>query len=253
MNDRTRRGISVVCLFLASTCAYCQAESPADIRWSFQAHSDEVCAVAFSNDSQLVATGGDHGNVQVWDTATGEPRATGLQHLDRVEAVAFSTDGKTLLTGSADNTAGLWDVATGRLLHLLPHQERVWAAAFSPDGKVVVLGDSSFLVRGYAWATGRPLGQPLGGLHYPHGSVRLATFGPGGRTVRLGWGRVRRLWGVAPRDPEATPRTPEGSAAEIFSGPAGQLIMTRGPQSARLWDASGRAVGPVGAHSRYRF
>ncbi len=64
--------------------------------------------MAFCPDGKtLASTGGDH-TVQLWDAATGEPRAILRGHQGQVSAVAFSPDGKTLASASHDWTVRLW-------------------------------------------------------------------------------------------------------------------------------------------------
>jgi WD40 repeat protein/predicted Ser/Thr protein kinase len=98
-------------------------------------------AVAFSPDSQTVATAHDGGAVKLRDVETGELRLTISGHSTAVRGLAFSPDGKTLATGSDDRTIKLWDVVTGdERVTLRGHNLHIGSLAFSRDGRTLVSG-----------------------------------------------------------------------------------------------------------------
>jgi WD40 repeat protein len=70
-----------------------------------QGHSNEVQAVAFSIDGQILATGSEDKTLQ--------------GHTTWVFSVAFNPDDKTLVSGSKDETIKIWDVETGECLKTL--------------------------------------------------------------------------------------------------------------------------------------
>ena len=51
------------------------------------------------------------GELVLWDTSTGDRRASLLGHSQTLLSLAFSPDGTTLASGSADNTIRLWDMS----------------------------------------------------------------------------------------------------------------------------------------------
>ncbi len=74
--------------------------------------------VAFSPDGKTAVTGGDDGDVRLWDATTGRQVGSSLQARSALTVLAFSRDGRTLLTG-CDDGAILWDLDS--LQSLGPH------------------------------------------------------------------------------------------------------------------------------------
>jgi RNA polymerase sigma factor (sigma-70 family) len=105
-------------------------------------HHGLIEALAFAPDGKRLASGGEGGEVHVWDLTTGNELCA-LQAEPAVGSLAFSPDGKTLATGADTFTGGpprgptirLWDVATGKAAGTLPlNREHVFQMVFSPDG-----------------------------------------------------------------------------------------------------------------------
>lgn len=72
-------------------------------------HSADVVAIAFSPDSQRLATASFDRTVKLWDTRTGQEVLTLRGHTAGVVALAFSPDGNRIASGGIDNTARVWD------------------------------------------------------------------------------------------------------------------------------------------------
>jgi WD40 repeat protein len=69
-----------------------------------------INALAFSPDSNILATGGNDGAVKFRDVATGKERASFDWQLGAVSAVAFSPDGMLAAAGGPDGRVVVWDV-----------------------------------------------------------------------------------------------------------------------------------------------
>ena len=80
--------------------------------------------------------------VRLWDTATGQERATVRGHTGYIQAPAFAPDGKTLASAGFDGTLRLWDAATGTARAVLRTSDRaaIHSLAFAPDGTVLATG-----------------------------------------------------------------------------------------------------------------
>ncbi|RKU29507.1 hypothetical protein C6497_06250 [Candidatus Poribacteria bacterium] len=118
---------------------------------------------AFSQDSTMLAAGGEDGSVHVWKINDKKQSFIGrlssgfkkMQlmfrvngHSEFIRTLAFSPDGKTLATGGRDKIIQLWNVPDGNLLFTLTgHEYRVDTLAFASDGKTLASGSEKL----YLW------------------------------------------------------------------------------------------------------
>lgn len=82
------------------------------VRSDIMAHSGCVTAIAFSRDSQFLASAGNK-EVKLWAVSDGKGVRTLKGHSGVVMCVAFSPDGAVLASGSWDKTVRLWDLRAG--------------------------------------------------------------------------------------------------------------------------------------------
>ncbi|HEV3144086.1 MAG TPA: WD40 repeat domain-containing protein [Gemmataceae bacterium] len=106
----------------------------------------DFAPLAFSPDGRLVAQGDFHGNIGLWDVASGRKLGEFQGHRGDSVALVFSQDGKRLASGSADTTALIWDVSklapAGKHepRKLSPHEvQTCWAELLSPDSAKALL------------------------------------------------------------------------------------------------------------------
>lgn len=110
--------------------------------------------ITFSPDGSLAAMSGKGGTITIWDTETGDLKATLKNGKDEVSGFAFSTDGRMVATRDYfDKSVRLWDVGTWELKATIPgrkrnletklkmgmsFEEEFGPVPFSPDGGSVL-------------------------------------------------------------------------------------------------------------------
>lgn len=102
-------------------------------------------AVGVSWDGQIIVTGSQNGDVQLWDTKSGEKLSElPTLHNDKVESAAISRDGCVVVAGSEDGTIQRWDARSGMQLGspVRKHQQSVVSLAVNDDGSRILAGHS---------------------------------------------------------------------------------------------------------------
>lgn len=112
---------------------------------TLKGHSDwfgAVSSIAFSSDSQLIASGSKDKTIKIWQVSTGKEIITLNGHSDHVTSVSISADNQILASASKDKTLKLWSLATGKLISTITRDETIQTLAFSPDSLTLALGYS---------------------------------------------------------------------------------------------------------------
>lgn len=199
-------------------------------------HARQVWQVAWSPQGQALASCGDDGTVQLWNSSTGEQQAIlrGHRH-DRVWTVTWSPDASLLASGGADAAIYLWDALTGAQLKTWQaHGSDVMTLQFSPDGQWLASGSEDKSLRLWNLKTGQleltleghtdritqlqfsPDGTWLASASEDR-SIRLWQL-PSGQCLNSLLGHNNRVWGIQ------------------FSPDGQRLVSGSTDRTVRLWD-----------------
>lgn len=153
--------------------------------------------LAFSYDSEILASGGNDKTVKIWDTQTGELKQTLIGHNWNVVAVEFSRDGKYLVSLGVEGRISeqsigellVWDVLSGKIIGRRG-QERPSGFRLSPANKTVVVYG-----RGEVQVIDLKTGKLMQLLGEPETAVKDCAFSPNGETLAIAGGSgTVNLW-----------------------------------------------------------
>ena len=160
-------------------------------------------ALAFSNDSTMLALGGADGSLLLGSIEDAPTLSSDNLFLSPITAIAFSPDGTTIAAGGADGLTRLWSIATGQTGGILDNatQDSIYTLDYSPDGSILAAGggNSEAYTRDNSIRLWNAASfNVLGGLLGHETAVRSALFSPDGtRIATVSEDGSLRLWGVS--------------------------------------------------------
>jgi WD40 repeat protein/serine/threonine protein kinase len=132
-------------------------------------HHDDVRAVAFSAQRNMIATAGLEKSVHIWNARGRYEQRFLLLHPAGVDQVVFSEDSNSIATACADGGARLWDLVTGRQVgppmasgflfsdgNASETPERIASIAFTADQRSLLIARGRLVE---LWPLPRPLGE----------------------------------------------------------------------------------------------
>jgi tRNA A-37 threonylcarbamoyl transferase component Bud32/ribosomal protein S27E len=189
-----------------------------------------------SPDGLTVLTGGADGTARLWDTFTGEVRATLRGHRGKIASVAFSQNGRVAMTVGDDRTVRLWETSNGQARAVTTrHPAKIEKALLSPGGERLLticheagsgryddLNDKATVT---LWdsATGRRINDLVG--HAGH--VNDAVFSPDGQKLLTGGAdKTARLSSADDGSLLATLQGHTGAVIGVAVSAEGQIVAT---------------------------
>ncbi|KAI4317413.1 hypothetical protein L6164_025282 [Bauhinia variegata] len=161
-----------------------------------QGHYFDVNCLAYSPDSQLLATGADDNKVKVWTASSGFCFVTFSEHTNAVTALHFMASSNCLLSASLDGTVRAWDLFRYRNFRTFttPSSRQFVSLAADQSGEVICAGTlDSFEIFVWSMRTGRLLDVLSG----HEGPVHGLMFSPTNAVLASSsWDKTVRLWDV---------------------------------------------------------
>ena len=204
---------------------------------TYRGHTDAITGVAWSPDSQHIASTSFDNTVQVWNALNGDVPFTYSGHTDSALAVAWSPDGKRIASGSADKTVQVWDAANGRNVFAYKgHTGSVVAVAWSPNGKHIASASTDKTVQVWDAVSGS-----LIFTYHGHTDVLTAVaWSPDGtRIVSGSKDKTVQVWDVTNGGNRFTYNGHTDSVQTVAWSPNGKRIASGSiDDTAQVWDAA---------------
>ncbi|KAL7294385.1 hypothetical protein TKK_0012390 [Trichogramma kaykai] len=128
---------------------------------SFQGHTNEVNAIKWDPQGNLLASCSDDMTLKIWSMKQDNCLHNLQAHQKEIYTIKWSPTGPgtqnpnmnlSLVSASFDSTVRLWDIDRGACIYTLTkHTEPVYSVAFSPDGKFLASGSFDKYV--HIWST----------------------------------------------------------------------------------------------------
>lgn len=117
----------------------------------FSGHTDEITAIGFSADSQLIASASKDKTARIW-RKDGNLVAPPFNHPAAVTAISINRDNSKVVTASEDGKVRIWSIQGDLLKTLNGHTAKVTAVVFSPDGSRIASGSKDKTIRFWSQA-----------------------------------------------------------------------------------------------------
>jgi periodic tryptophan protein 2 len=164
-----------------------------------QGHDLDMTSLAYSPDSQYIATGGDDGKLKLWSQQSGFCFVTFTEHTAPIKAIEYSKKKQIVFSASLDGTVRAFDLIRYRNFKTFtsPTPEQFNTIAVDPSTEIVCAASiDNFDIYMWSVQSGKLL-EIMTGHEAP---ISALAFSPTGQLVSSSWDHTVRFWDVFSRD-----------------------------------------------------
>ncbi len=140
-------------------------------------------AAVFSDDGSMLVTGGEFGEIRVFDTALGVLKQQLRGHRTELQVLALRPGSSILASASAESDLRIWDAATGQPISASEGDLSLFALAFSPADGTLASGGADRRLTLRNPSTYKPVSEMA--LKAPW-MVGTLAWSPDGHRIALG-------------------------------------------------------------------
>lgn len=107
---------------------------------------EKVLSVGYSSELKYIATGGNDGQVRLWDER-GRPLANWDTNHGKILGISFSPNQKHFSTVGLDGNLYTWDFSGKKIATWKVHEGAATSVSYSPDGEMIATGGQDGFVR----------------------------------------------------------------------------------------------------------
>ncbi len=167
--------------------------------------NDRIESVAFSADSQRLASGGCDGTVRLWSMQTGQQELVLDKHEadhGRIESVQFHPDDRRIISAQCNGEVKVWDSQTGEEHFTVWPAHDLNCVGFTADGKLTI-SEHAGTLHFHDVSSGKPVAT-IDAIPENHDDHTI--FGGANQSrdrltiVTAGWHGKIRVWNTASRE-----------------------------------------------------
>jgi WD40 repeat protein len=204
-------------------------------------HEGEVSGVAFSSDSQFVATSGKNGLITFWAVGTGQEQFN-LDNGESIHSLATSPNQDLVVAGLHDQLK-VWDITKRKQVLALSQQGDIEILSFSQDGKRFASGSSEGSIQ--IWNVDGNVFSPAVESIPINGTPLSLAFSPDNRWLAGGSSLgYAHLWDL--NTGEEMTRIPHSDqVTSVEFSPDGPLLLTVSRKAVGVWNITTLPLVPT--------
>lgn len=207
-----------------------------------------IRSVSITPNGQTIVTGGEDGQIQVWNGLSGQLEKTIAAQEDGIQTVVVSADGDTIISGGEDSQIKIWNRRSGQLERTLEgHEGEINSVALSANGAIIASAGGDSRVNVWNRATGK-LERSLEGHEEAVKSVAISA--DGNTIVSGGQDKQVKIWRWRTGELKNTTQSHAEEVRSVAISYDGNIIVSgSGDHSIKIWDAQGNLQHTLQGHT----